>query len=71
MFGRRRTTRDQARRDREWRRFVDDLTEPANQISPAEDERMREYLAGEAQARAEVETDAGVARRYPPAERAA
>ena len=48
MFGRRRTSREQVRRDREWRRFVRDLTEPARQLSPAEDERLRAYLDQEA-----------------------
>jgi hypothetical protein len=65
MFGRSRTTRAQARRDREWRQFVRDLTEPARQLSPGEDERMRAFLDAQAEAEAEL------ARREPPAERAA
>jgi hypothetical protein len=44
MFFRSRTSRAQARRDREWRQFVRDLTEPARQVSPADDERMRAFL---------------------------
>jgi hypothetical protein len=43
-LGRRGISRAQARRDREWRRFVRDLTAPARQLSPAEDERMRAFL---------------------------
>jgi hypothetical protein len=69
MFGRRRTSRAQGRRDREWRRFVRDLTEPARQVSPAEDARMQSFLDSEAvrQAR-EAQRQAGSG---PPAERAA
>jgi hypothetical protein len=65
ILWRRRTTRAQARRDREWRDFVRDLTEPARQLSPAEDERLHAFLDSEA---------AGIAmshRHDPPAERAA
>jgi hypothetical protein len=61
MFQRRRTSRAQARRDREWREFVRDLTEPARELSPADDERMRAFLDAQ-------ETSA---RREPPAEQAA
>jgi hypothetical protein len=43
-LGRHSVTRAQARRDREWRRFVRELTDPARQLSPAEDERMRDFL---------------------------
>ena len=69
MFGRRRTSRAQARRDREWRRFVRDLTEPARQISPAEDAGMRAFLDSEAARQArEAPPQAGS---EPPAERAA
>ncbi len=66
MFGRRRTSRAQGRRDREWRRFVRDLTEPARQISPAEDARMQAFLDSEASRQAREEAGSG-----PPAERAA
>jgi hypothetical protein len=61
-LGRRGVSRAQARRDREWRRFVRDLTEPARQISPAEDERMLRFLESHSR-------DEGS--REPPAERAA
>jgi hypothetical protein len=61
-LGRHGVSRAQARRDREWRRFVQDLTEPARELSPAEDERLRAFLESHA---------AGEARREPPAERAA
>jgi hypothetical protein len=66
MFGRRRTSRAQARRDREWRHFVRDLTEPAREISPAEDDRMRAFLDGAAVREAQRQAGSG-----PPAERAA
>jgi hypothetical protein len=74
MFGRRRTTRAQARRDREWREFVSDLTETATQISAADDERLRAFLdrqdaGGSDGSRAPA--DARGRRREPPAERAA
>ena len=62
MFERRRISRAQARRDREWRQFVRDLTEPARQLSPAEDERMRAFLDEQNEAND---------RRDSPAERAA
>jgi hypothetical protein len=57
-------SRAQARRDREWRRFVRDLTEPARQLSPAEDERMLLLLESHA-------ADAGEHSSEPPIERAA
>ncbi len=44
MFWRRGISRAQARRDREWQQFVRDLTEPARQLSPAEDDRMLAFL---------------------------
>jgi hypothetical protein len=50
MFERRRVSRAQARRDREWQQFVRDLTEPAGELSPAEDERMRAFLDAHADA---------------------
>ena len=62
MFGRHKITRAQARRDREWRRFVRDLTEPARQLSPAEDERMLLFLESHTGDEGSCE---------PPAERAA
>jgi len=65
IIWRRRTTRAQARRDREWRDFVRDLTEPARQLSPAEDERLHAFLDSEAA------RDAMPGRHDPPAERAA
>jgi hypothetical protein len=43
MFGRGRTTRAQARRDREWREFVKDL-DGSSELSPAQEERMRALL---------------------------
>ncbi len=61
-LGRHGVSRAQARRDREWRRFVRDLTEPARQLSPAEDERMRAFLESHAEREHRPE---------PPAERAA
>jgi hypothetical protein len=64
ILWRRRTTRAQARRDREWRNFVRDLTEPARQLSPAEDEQLHAFLDSEA---ARTMAD----RHDPPAERAA
>jgi hypothetical protein len=67
MFGRGRTTRAQARQDREWREFVKDLTDGSKELSPAEDERMRAMLESHAAA-----TNAGPADlENPPAERAA
>jgi hypothetical protein len=48
MFGRGRTSRAQARRDREWRDFVRDLTASARQGSPADDARMRAFLDDQA-----------------------
>ena len=63
---RRGVSRAQARRDREWRDFVRDLTEPARQLSPAEDGRMREFL--ESQERIAGGPDSAS---EPPAERAA
>lgn len=65
IFWKRRTTRAQARRDREWRDFVRDLTEPARQLSPAEDERLHAFLDSEAARTASSD------RHEPPAERAA
>jgi hypothetical protein len=61
-LGRRGVSRAQGRRDREWRQFVRDLTEPARQLSPAEDERMRAFLESHADDERRSE---------PPAERAA
>ena len=61
-LGKHGVSRAQARRDREWRRFVRDLTEPARQLSPAEDERMRAFLESHAEREHRPE---------PPAERAA
>jgi len=61
-LGRRGISRAQARRDREWRRFVRELTAPADGLSPAEDERMLLFLARHSQ-------DDGACE--PPAERAA
>jgi hypothetical protein len=63
-LGRRGVSRAQARRDREWRRFVRDLTEPASQLSPAEDERMLLFL----ESHSGDESDRSA---EPPAERAA
>ncbi len=63
-LGRRGVSRAQARRDREWRRFVRDLTEPASQLSPAEDERMLLFLERHS-------GDEGERSSEPPAERAA
>jgi hypothetical protein len=63
-FGSHGVSRAQARRDREWRRFVRDLTDPARQLSPAEDERMRVFLERHS---ADERTD----RSEPPARRAA
>ncbi len=63
-LARRGISRAQARRDREWRRFVRDLTEPARQLSPAEDERMRVFLESHS-------GDEGEQRPEPSAERAA
>jgi hypothetical protein len=65
MFRRRGISRAQARRDREWREFVRDLTEPARQLSPAEDERMRAFLESQPGA------GQGATGHEPPAERAA
>ncbi len=65
ILWRRRTTRAQARRDREWRDFVRDLTEPARQLSPADDEQLRAFLDSEAARTAMPD------RHDPPAERAA
>jgi len=68
MFWRRGISRAQARRDREWREFVRDLTEPARELSPVEDRRMRAFLESQ-------DGDGGGGepqpRREPPAERAA
>ena len=64
MFFKRGISRAQARRDREWRRLVRDLTEPAQASSPAEDERMRAFLESQS-------TGGGEGRSEPPAERAA
>ncbi len=63
-LGRHGISRAQARRDREWRRFVRDLTEPARQLSPAEDERMRAFLERHS-------AEQRPRRSEPPAERAA
>ena len=63
-LGRRGISRAQARRDREWRHFVRDLTEPARQLSPAEDERMRAFLDSHS-------ASSEPRRPEPPAERAA
>jgi len=62
MFWRRGTTRAQARRDREWRQFVRDLTDTAGRLSPGEDDRMQVFLESQS---------AGERRDEPPAERAA
>jgi len=65
-LGRRGVSRAQARRDREWRHFVRDLTGPARELSPADDRRMRAFM----ESHAGEEPDAG-ARREPPAQQAA
>jgi hypothetical protein len=66
MFWKRGVSRAQSRRDREWRAFVRDLTEPARELSPADDRRMRAFLDRNAGSAAKPDT-----RREPPAQRAA
>lgn len=61
---RRGISRAQARRDREWRQFVRDLTEPTRQLSPAEDERMLLFLESHS-------SDGDERSSEPPVERAA
>ena len=65
-LGKRGVSRAQARRDREWREFVRDLTEPARELSPADDGRMRAFLESHAHTASAPED-----RREPPARRAA